>query len=68
MQITAKDFEDATGQKPTEDDLDRVNCEQSGMGHACCGWNFKQNRPNFMEFDPERLRMIRKPGCEYHYY
>lgn len=37
-----------TGQLPTNDDLDRVNCEYAGeIGHLHCGWCNLHNCPRF---------------------
>ena len=46
MKITAEQFEKATGRKPQDDDLERVNCPNAGMpGHLQCGWNHIEDRP-----------------------
>jgi len=46
--ISAKAFEKATGRKPEQDDLERVNCPIQGVpGHWHCGWNTTHNRPCF---------------------
>jgi hypothetical protein len=48
-EITAERFEEATGQKPEYDDLERCNCVKAGQfGHTMCGWNNKANLPVFM--------------------
>ena len=37
--ITAKQYEDATGAAPEDDDMDRANCTKAGeIGHIQCGW------------------------------
>jgi hypothetical protein len=37
--ITAEIFEQKTGRKPTDDDLERANCGKAGqIGHWACGW------------------------------
>jgi hypothetical protein len=47
--ITAEQYEQATGDKPENDDLERCNCERAGQpGHYFCGWNTKENLPVFM--------------------
>jgi len=52
--ITAEQFEQATGYKPENDDLDRCNCDRAGQpGHSSCGWNKKENLPVFMTY-PEK--------------
>lgn len=44
--ITKKKFKKATGHKPEQDDLERVNCEkQNTPGHYQCGWCVKHNQP-----------------------
>lgn len=49
MTITVKAFIAATGRKPVQDDMDRVNCERAGeCGHMFCGWNTEKNLPRFM--------------------
>lgn len=46
--ITAEWFEQATGRKPENDDLDRVNCLDAGkVGHLMCGWDMKAGKPVF---------------------
>ncbi len=46
--ITAAGFEAATGQPPTEDDLERVNCGREGQfGHRVCGWCDEHGLPIF---------------------
>lgn len=46
--MNAHEFEQATGRKPEQDDLERVNCDKVGqLGHICCGWCPKHNGPNF---------------------
>ena len=46
--IDAKYFEECTGDAPINDDLERVNCNEHGLGHYHCGWNHKLNMPVFM--------------------
>jgi hypothetical protein len=47
-EITAEKFEEATGRKPEDDDLDRCNCAEVGkVGHWQCGWCDGCNRPRF---------------------
>lgn len=47
--ITAEQFEQATGQKPVDDDLERSNCKAAGeLGHFHCGWNAEKNLPRFL--------------------
>ena len=42
------EFEQATGRKPIEDDMERVNCEQMGeIGHLSCGWCAVHDQPMF---------------------
>ena len=37
------------GEEPIEDDLERSNCLDAGeIGHECCGWCEKHNKPQFM--------------------
>ena len=56
--ITELEFWSATGRMPQDDDLERCNCPLAGeIGHWCCGWNTKMNRPQF-EVGP---RAIQKP-------
>ena len=48
-QITAEQYEDATGHTPIDDDLDRCNCPHAGEpGHWYCGWSMRYSKPNFM--------------------
>ncbi len=42
MLITAEYFVRATGRKPVDDDLERVNCTK---GCSQCGWNWEHNCP-----------------------
>ena len=47
--MNAKEFEKLTGDKPENDDLDRVNCDKAGqIGHYCCGLCSKCGQPKFM--------------------
>lgn len=49
--ITAEYFEAATGSAPTQDDLERCNCDKVGQGgHHFCGWNDESNLPVFMYY------------------
>lgn len=46
--MTAVMYESITGDKPIQDDLERVNCPNAGeIGHSNCGWCFKCNTPAF---------------------
>lgn len=48
-QITAKQFEEAVGRLPENDDLERCNCVRAGaLGHMQCGWDEVSNLPWFM--------------------
>jgi len=48
MKITRKKFVEATGREPIQDDLERSNCNLAGqIGHSCCGWNIRYNKPQF---------------------
>lgn len=47
--IDAASFTNWTGIEPSEDDLDRCNCQLEGTpGHWHCGWNETYHMPNFM--------------------
>jgi hypothetical protein len=47
--IDAAQFEAATGRRPEDDDLERVNCDKAGgASHRACGWNEEANLPRFM--------------------
>jgi hypothetical protein len=47
--ITAEKFQAATGHLPIHDDLERCNCPLAGqLGHWGCGWNQKNDMPQFM--------------------
>ncbi|QYW06055.1 hypothetical protein KASIA_p011 [Shewanella phage vB_SspS_KASIA] len=49
LPMTEAEFILHTGLAPTDDDLERVNCESAGeVGHSSCGWNHCYNMPNFM--------------------
>ena len=49
MQVTAKQFEEMTGFKPEDDDLDRTNCEKAGgITHTMCGVCQKCRKPRFV--------------------
>jgi len=49
MNITAEDFERATGHAPEQDDLERCNCDKAGqLGHDFCGWSETYGKPNFL--------------------
>lgn len=49
MKITAEYFKEATGYEPTNDDLERCNCDKAGEpGHFGCGWCEEKNLPYFM--------------------
>lgn len=48
MKITAAMFKAATGYEPTQDDLERCNCDKvMQLGHMTCGW-CAHGRPVFM--------------------
>lgn len=50
--ITEKNFKDATGREPENDDLERVNCGKAGyVGHTGCGWCYLHNLPKFECFN-----------------
>jgi len=47
--ITAKQFEEAVGRPPENDDLERCNCVKAGtLEHMCCGWDEISDLPWFM--------------------
>ena len=47
--ITAQQYEEATGTKPKDDDLERANCKLAGQeGHMSCGWCQRYNLPYTM--------------------
>ena len=47
--ITAEQFEAATGYAPEHDDLERSNCDKAGqMFHTQCGWDHARNLPEFI--------------------
>jgi hypothetical protein len=47
--IDAKTFEEKTGHKPQDDDLERSNCKEAGvLGHTFCGWCDDCEKPVFM--------------------
>jgi hypothetical protein len=47
--ITKKKFKEATGRKPSDDDMGRVNCTAAGtMGHYQCGWCEEHDKPRFV--------------------
>jgi len=47
-EITAEMFQEFTGRKPENDDLERCNCDKVGQpGHMQCGWNKVLNLPRF---------------------
>jgi hypothetical protein len=66
--ITAEKFEEAMGQPPENDDLERCNCPTQGEpGHRTCGWCNITNLPRYQciscvlkEFNPDAL------GPEHH--
>lgn len=44
--MTVHEFEQHTGRKPQQDDMERVNCQTVGQpSHQCCGWNHRSKRP-----------------------
>jgi len=46
--MQAYEFEQTTGRKPEQDDLERVNCDQVGeIGHLSCGWCSSHDGPMF---------------------
>jgi hypothetical protein len=48
--ITAKQFKEATGRWPIDDDMERANCPIRGYpGHKMCGWCDKCNLPRTMK-------------------
>lgn len=48
MIVTEVMFEQATGRKPVDDDLERANCESAGQaGHHSCGWCPEHHLPRF---------------------
>ena len=54
--ITAELFQQYTGRKPVNDDLERSNCDKVGeFGHFHCGWNHILNRPRFEVGDAKTL-------------
>jgi hypothetical protein len=49
MKITERHFELSVGSKPTQVDLDMVNCLLTGSPfHTDCGWNIERDMPNFV--------------------
>jgi hypothetical protein len=47
--ITAEQFEAATGYAPQDDDLERCNCDKAGEPmHIHCGWDRERNLPEFI--------------------
>lgn len=45
---TIAEFVAATGREPTDDDMDRVNCDSAGdIMHMCCGWCAVHDKPMF---------------------
>jgi hypothetical protein len=58
-EITAEMFEAATGDKPVNDDLERANCPDEGkFCHWGCGWNWEDNKPQWMRPSAERWRQM----------
>ena len=46
--LTAAAFRKRFGVKPTQDDLERVNCMQAGLpGHTQCGICIEHGKPRF---------------------
>lgn len=46
--MTEQEFEQITGHKPINDDLERINCSDAGkLGHKQCGV-CKHNYPKFL--------------------
>lgn len=49
MKYTAKQFKEMTGHKPSQDDLERLNCDQEGdLGHFHCGYCEEHSKPRFV--------------------
>jgi hypothetical protein len=47
--ITKKKFKEATGRKPSDDDMGRVNCAAAGtIGHYQCGWCEEHDKPRLV--------------------
>ena len=47
--ITAKEYFDATGMEPQDDDLERANCDKyPTIGHMGCGWCADCQKPFFL--------------------
>ena len=48
LPMIAETFEELTGEKSQQDDLDRVNCpDAKGVGHLGCGWCLDHEGPRF---------------------
>jgi hypothetical protein len=48
-QVTEDMFAQATGFPPTQDDLERCNCSDTGrIGHFQCGWCRAHKKPRFV--------------------
>ncbi len=48
VDMDAQKFAAKVGRKPTDDDLERVNCDKAGqVGHLSCGWCQKCDGPCF---------------------
>lgn len=51
-EITREEFIRCVGVEPRDDDLERCNCKKAGEpGHIFCGWNYKSNKPKFIDYD-----------------
>ena len=47
-EMTAKEFEQKLGRRPTLDDLGRVNCDCAGETlHLSCGWCKEHDKPRY---------------------
>lgn len=47
-EITKEIFTKAVGCEPEQDDLERCNCTEKGIGHLSCGWDYNLNKPVFL--------------------
>jgi hypothetical protein len=63
--MNAKEFEQRFGFAPQQDDLERVNCPLTEIGHQQCGICEKHNRPMFMcSFSCRKPRYIVVGVCQ----
>lgn len=47
--ITEEQYKERFGAVPTNDDLERVNCNMAGnMGHSSCGYCLVHRKPRFV--------------------